>query len=285
MSKIMIQGTTSSAGKSMMVTALCRIFSNAGFRVVPFKSQNMSSKYYLLDGDKKISTAQALQAIAARVKPDVKMNPVLLIPNSDMGSEVIVNGESRGHMEARRYFEYKNSLRAEILQIFLELEKSYDIVVIEGAGSPAEINLKQNDIVNMGMAKMADSKVFLVADVGRGGVFASLYGTYMLLEEEERRRIKGFIINKFRGDKSLLTSGVKMIEELTGVPVVGVIPYMHIELADEDSLVDYTKKCNTEEQTLEDMENELNRLAQVVLANLDIKSVYSAMGYRDEFRC
>lgn len=285
MSKIMIQGTTSSAGKSMMVTALCRIFSNAGFRVVPFKSQNMSSKYYLLDGDKKISTAQALQAIAARVKPDVKMNPVLLIPNSDMGSEVIVNGESRGHMEARRYFEYKNSLRAEILQIFLELEKSYDIVVIEGAGSPAEINLKQNDIVNMGMAKMADSKVFLVADIDRGGVFASLYGTYMLLEEEERRRIKGFIINKFRGDKSLLTSGVKMIEELTGVPVVGVIPYMHIELADEDSLVDYTKKCNTEEQTLEEMENELNRLAQVVLANLDIKSVYSAMGYRDEFRC
>lgn len=283
MSKIMIQGTTSSAGKSIMVTALCRIFSNAGFRVVPFKSQNMSSKYYVLDGGKKISTAQALQAIAARVEPDVKMNPVLLIPNSDMGSEVIVNGESRGHMEARRYFEYKNSLRSEIRKIFLELEKCYDIVVIEGAGSPAEINLKENDIVNMGMAKMADSKVFLVADIDRGGVFASLYGTYMLLEEEERKRIKGFIINKFRGDKSLLTSGIQMIEDLTGIPVVGVIPYMHIELADEDSLVDYAKKCNTEVQTLEDMERELDRLAEVVLAHLNMNAVYSAMGYKNEF--
>ena len=284
MSKIMIQGTTSSAGKSMMVAALCRIFSNDGFRVVPFKSQNMSSKYYLLDGGKKISTAQALQAMAARMKPDVRMNPVLLIPSSDMGSEVIVNGESRGHMEARRYFEYKSSLRSEIQQVFCELEKLYDIVVIEGAGSPAEINLKENDIVNMGMAKMADSNVFLVADIDRGGVFASLYGTYMLFEPEERRRIKGFIINKFRGDKSLLTSGIEMIEDLTGIPVVGVIPYMHIELADEDSLVDYVKKCNTEVQTSEEMESELDRLAKVVSEHLDMKSVYSAMGCSDEFR-
>lgn len=156
-------------------------------------------------------------------------------------------------------------------------------MVIEGAGSPAEINLKENDIVNMGMAKMADSEVFLVADIDRGGVFASLYGTYMLLEEEERKRIKGFIINKFRGDKSLLTSGIRMIEELTGIPVVGVIPYIHIELADEDSLVDYAKKCNTEVQTLEDMERELDRLAEVVLAHLNMNAVYSAMGYKNEF--
>lgn len=284
MAKIMIQGTTSSAGKSMLVTALCRIFSNAGYRVVPFKSQNMSSRFYALEGGKKMSTAQALQAMAARVAPDVKMNPVLLIPNSDMGSEVIVNGESRGHMKARAYFQYKNSLRPEINRIFSELERNNEIVVIEGAGSPAEINLKENDIVNMGMAKMADSKVFLVADIDRGGVFASLYGTYMLLEEEERRRIKGFIINKFRGDKTLLTPGIKMIEDMTGVPVVGVIPYIHIELADEDSLVDYHKKCNTENQTVEEMERELERLADVVAASLDLNAVYLAMGLKNELR-
>lgn len=284
MAKIMIQGTTSSAGKSMLVTALCRIFSNAGYRVVPFKSQNMSSKFYTLEQGKKMSTAQALQAMASRVAPDVKMNPVLLIPNSDMGSEVIVNGESRGHMEARVYFQYKNSLRQEITRIFSELERNNEIVVIEGAGSPAEINLKENDIVNMGMAKMADSKVFLVADIDRGGVFASLYGTYMLLEEEERRRIKGFIINKFRGDKTLLAPGIRMIEDMTGVPVIGVIPFFPIELADEDSLIDYEKKCNTQDQTEEEMEIELEHLAAVVAGSLDLNAVYLAMGLKNEIR-
>ncbi|CAK7057260.1 cobyric acid synthase CobQ [Tissierella sp. P1] len=278
MTNIMIQGTTSSAGKSLMCTGLCRIFKEDGYKVYPFKSQNMSSKYYTTSEGYKISTAQTLQAIAAGLKPHPNMNPILLIPKSDKGSMVVIRGEDKEDMEAVEYFKYKNTLRPMILDIYKEIEKENDIVVIEGAGSPAEINLKQNDIVNMGMAEMADAPVLLVADIDRGGVFASLYGTVMLLEEHERKRIKGLIINKFRGDKTLLDPGIKMIEEILSIPVVGTIPFAHLELVDEDSLVDYDKECNTNPQTEEELERELNKLAMILRENMDMDYIYKIMG-------
>jgi len=278
MANIMIQGTTSSAGKSLMCTGLCKIFKEEGYKVYPFKSQNMSSKYYTTSEGYKISTAQTLQAIAAGLKPHPNMNPILLIPKSDKGSMVVIKGEDKEEMEAIEYFKFKNSLKPMILEIYKEIEKENDIVVIEGAGSPAEINLKQNDIVNMGMAEMADAPVLLVADIDRGGVFASLYGTVMLLEEHEKKRIKGLIINKFRGDKTLLDPGIKMIEELLNIPVVGTIPFVHLELVDEDSLVDYDKACNTIQQTEEDMERELNKLSTILRKSMDMDYIYKIMG-------
>lgn len=278
MARIMIQGTASSAGKSLMCTGLCRIFSDDGYSVVPFKSQNMSSKYYETKDGKKISTAQALQAIAARVEPSERMNPVLLIPSSHMGSEIIVNGELKGHMKAIDYYDYKKVLKSEIKKTYDALESENDIVVIEGAGSPAEINLNDDDFVNMGMADMADSNVILVADINRGGVFASIYGTIMLLPEEWRARIKGVIINKFRGDIELLKPGIAMIEEKINIPIIGVIPYETFELVDEDSIIDYEKACNTNPQTADEMETELQKLANVLREHLDMKFVYSIMG-------
>lgn len=280
MANIMVQGTTSSAGKSLLCTGLCRIFKEDGYKVYPFKSQNMSSKYYETKQGYKISTAQALQAKAAGIYPEPRMNPILLQPTSDQGSRVIINGEERYQMEAREYFKFKNDLKGMLLDIYREIEEENDIVVIEGAGSPAEINLKQNDIVNMGMAKMADAPVLLVADIDRGGVFASLYGTVMLLEEEERQRIKGLIINKFRGDKTLLDPGIDMIEEVLNIPVIGTIPYVPLELVDEDTLIDYEKRCNSEEQSDEDIEIELSKLSSVLRTNLDIKYIYRVMGLR-----
>lgn len=278
MANIMIQGTTSSAGKSLMCTGLCRIFKEDGYKVYPFKSQNMSSRFYMTTEGHKMSTAQAMQAKAAGVSPHSNMNPILLLPKSDMGSMVVIKGEEMANMEAVEYFNYKNGLKPMILETYKQIEKENEIVVIEGAGSPAEINLKQNDIVNMGMAEMADAPVLLVADIDRGGVFASLYGTVMLLEPHERARIKGLIINKFRGDKTLLDSGIKMIEEMLNIPVIGTIPFVHLELVDEDSLIDYEKECNTNPQTEEDMEKELTKLANTLRQYMDMDYVYKIMG-------
>lgn len=277
MTSIMVQGTTSSAGKSMLCTALCRIFVEDGFTVFPFKSQNMSSKSYILEDGREISTAQALQAVAARLKPDSRMNPILLKPTGDRTSQVFIDGENKYTMDAVEYFKFKSSLKPMILETFKEIESTYDIVVIEGAGSPAEINLKENDIVNMGMAEMANSPVLLIADIDRGGVFASLYGTVMLLEEEERKRIKGLVINKFRGDISLLQSGIDMIEKLIHIPVVGTIPYVHLELEDEDSLLDYEKNCNSKEQREWEREEEISKFAKVVRENINMEYIYSVL--------
>lgn len=277
MSSIMIQGTTSSAGKSMLCTALCRIFVEDGLSVFPFKSQNMSSKSYITEEGLEISTAQVLQAAAAGLKPDPRMNPILLKPTGDRSSYVYIKGKLYGAMDAVEYFKFKTSLRPMILDTFKEVEADYDIVVIEGAGSPAEINLKENDIVNMGMAEMANSPVLLIADIDRGGVFASLYGTVMLLEEEERKRIKGLVINKFRGDISLLQSGIDMIEELLDIPVVGTIPYAHIELEDEDSLIDYQKKCNNNVQDEKEKIEQIEKLAKIVRENMNMEYVYSLL--------
>lgn len=233
---IMIQGTMSNAGKSILAAGLCRIFHQDGYRTAPFKSQNMALNSYITPEGLEMGRAQAVQAEAAGIVPNADMNPILLKPTTDVGSQVIVHGISRGNMKARDYFACKKSLVPDIMASYRRLEEQYDVIVIEGAGSPAEINLKTDDIVNMGMADMADAPVLLVGDIDRGGVFAQLYGTVALLTEEERKRVKGLIINKFRGDRSILAPGISMLEDLCGIPVVGVIPYMDVDIEDEDSL-------------------------------------------------
>ncbi len=246
---IMIQGTMSNAGKSLIVAGLCRIFKQDGFRVAPFKSQNMALNSFITEEGLEMGRAQVVQAEAAGVKPEVAMNPILLKPTNDVGSQVIVNGISIGNMPAREYFAYKKELVPEIQKAFDRLSNEYDIIVIEGAGSPAEINLKRDDIVNMGMAKMADAPVLLVGDIDRGGVFAQLYGTVMLLEQEERDRIVGLIVNKFRGDKTILDPGLTMIEEKLKIPVAGVVPYMNVDIEDEDSLGTHLEGTESTEHT------------------------------------
>lgn len=228
----------SNAGKSLIVAGLCRIFKQDGYRVAPFKSQNMALNSYITGEGLEMGRAQVMQAEAAGIRPQVCMNPILLKPTNDTGSQVIVNGEVLENMKARDYFAYKKKLIPDILKAYHTLEQQADIIVIEGAGSPAEINLKENDIVNMGLAELLDAPVLLVGDIDRGGVFAQLIGTLVLLEEKERERIKGLIINKFRGDVSILDPGIKMLEEKGGIPVTGVVPYMHLVLEDEDSLSD-----------------------------------------------
>ena len=234
--RIMVQGTMSGAGKSLLCAALCRIFAQDGYRVAPFKSQNMALNSFVTRDGLEMGRAQVVQAQAAGVEPDVRMNPILLKPSSDTGSQVIVGGEVRGQMSAAAYFKMKRQLIPEILAAFDSLSEEADIVVIEGAGSPAEINLKADDIVNMGLAKLVDAPVLLTGDIDRGGVFAQLYGTVALLEPEERARIAGLVINKFRGDVDILRPGLAMLEEKTGLPVLGVVPYLHVEIEDEDSL-------------------------------------------------
>lgn len=233
---IMIQGTMSGAGKSLLVTALCRIFSQDGYRVAPFKSQNMALNSYITREGLEMGRAQVAQAQAAGREPDVRMNPILLKPSSDTGSQVIVNGRVRGQYRAVDYFKMKKPLIPDILCAYHSLASENDIIVIEGAGSPAEINLKADDIVNMGLAKLVNAPVVLVGDIDPGGVFAQLYGTVALLEPEERRRIVGTVINKFRGDVALLRPGLGMLENLTGVPVLGVVPYTRVDIDDEDSM-------------------------------------------------
>ena len=235
---IMIQGTMSSAGKSLIAAGLCRIFWQDGYRCAPFKSQNMALNSFITEDGLEMGRAQVMQAEAAGMEPSVWMNPILLKPTNDTGSQVIVNGKVIGTMKARDYFAYKKKLIPDILHAYQKLDEEYDIIVIEGAGSPAEINLKQDDIVNMGMAKLAKAPVLLVGDIDRGGVFAQLLGTLLLLEEEEKQMVKGLIINKFRGDKTILDPGIVMLEEKGNIPVVGVTPYLSVQLDDEDSLTE-----------------------------------------------
>lgn len=232
----MIQGTMSGAGKSLLAAGLCRIFKEDGFRTAPFKSQNMALNSYITGDGLEMGRAQVVQAEAAMTEPSVYMNPILLKPTTDTGSQVIVNGEVIGNMSAREYFACKKKFVPDILNACRHLSEEYDILVIEGAGSPAEINLKENDIVNMGLAEMLDVPVLLAGDIDRGGVFAQLYGTVALLEQKERERIKGLIINKFRGDKSILDPGIAMLEERTKIPVVGTVPMLSVDIEEEDSI-------------------------------------------------
>ncbi len=235
---IMVQGTMSNSGKSFVTAGLCRVFRQDGYRVAPFKSQNMALNSYITKEGLEIGRAQAMQAEAAMVEPTHWMNPILLKPTSDMGSQVIVNGEVFANLSAQDYYKMKDQLAPEVMKAFNHLAEENDIIVIEGAGSPAEINLAENDIVNMGMAKMAKAPVILVADIDRGGVFASAYGTIKLLPQEDQDRFCGIVINKFRGDVEILRPGLDMLEELTGKPVLGVMPMEKIDVDDEDSLSD-----------------------------------------------
>lgn len=235
---IMVQGTMSNSGKTFVTAGLCRVFKQDGYKVAPFKSQNMALNSYITEEGLEIGRAQAMQAEAAMIPPTHWMNPILLKPTSNMGSQVIVNGEVYDNLSAQEYYKMKDNLAPEVMKAFNHLAAENDIIVIEGAGSPAEINLAENDIVNMGMAKMADAPVILVADIDRGGVFASAYGTIKLLPQEDQDRFCGIVINKFRGDVEILKPGLKMLEDLTDKPVLGVLPMEKIDVDDEDSLSD-----------------------------------------------
>ena len=277
---IMIQGTMSSAGKSLLTAGLCRVFRQDGYSVAPFKSQNMSRNFYVTDDGLEMSNAQVVQAEAAGIAPSVLMNPILLKPVTDMGSEVIVNGKSHGHMRAAEYFRYKKTLVQDIMSAFDALSAKYDIIVIEGAGSPAEINLREHDIVNMGLAKMTNSPVLLVGDIDCGGVFAQIVGTLVLMEDEDRNRIKGTIVNKFRGDIEIFKPGVKMLEDRSGKPVVGVLPYLPIDIEEEDSLIrgSQSKPQNTEYADPKAYkEKQYNILADAIREHLNMPFIYDVL--------
>ncbi|MDO6459225.1 cobyric acid synthase [Granulosicoccaceae sp. 1_MG-2023] len=235
MPSLMIQGATSDAGKSALVCGLCRVFLRRGLSVAPFKPQNMALNSAVTPDGGEIGRAQALQAEACALQPHTDMNPVLIKPNSDTGAQIIVHGRARGNLAAGDYQNEKPNLLPDVMASFARLRQRYGAVVVEGAGSPAEINLRKNDIANMGFAEAADVPVIIIADIDRGGVFAHLVGTLMLLSESEQRRVRGFVINKFRGDMALLQPGIEWLESYTGKPVLGVLPYAQdLHLAAED---------------------------------------------------
>ncbi len=233
----MVQGTTSDAGKSVLVAGLCRVLARKGVLVAPFKPQNMALNSGVTADGGEIGRAQVVQAQAANVEPTVDMNPILIKPNSDTGAQIIVQGKVYGNLDAVGYHDYKKIAMPYVLESFAKLKSKYDSVIIEGAGSPAEINLRENDIANMGFAEAADVPVIIVADIDRGGVFAHLYGTLALLSKSEQRRVIGFVINRFRGDIALLEPGLEWLENKTGKPVIGVLPYLHgLNIEAEDAI-------------------------------------------------
>ena len=237
-SVLMIQGTMSSAGKSLMVAALCRMFNQEGLRVAPFKAQNMALNSFATRDGREVGRAQAMQAEAARVDVTVEMNPVLIKPEADAFAQIVVMGRPWDRLPAGEYMRRRAELWSIVTSALDSLRAEYDVVVIEGAGSPAELNLRRGDLVNMAIAEYAQAPVLLVGDIDRGGIFAQLIGTHMLLEESERALIKGFIVNKFRGEPRLFQDGVKILEERSGVPVMGVMPFVRdLRIADEDSVV------------------------------------------------
>jgi len=232
---LMVQGTTSDAGKSVLVAGLCRVLANRGVRVAPFKPQNMALNSAVTENGGEIGRAQALQAQACFLNPHTDMNPILLKPSSDTGAQVIVHGQAITHMDAVKYHDYKKVAIDAVMESHQRLTEQYQVVVVEGAGSPAEINLRANDIANMGFAEKADCPVIIIADIDKGGVFAHLVGTLELLSETEQQRVSGFVINKFRGDIALLQPGLDWLEERTGKPVIGVVPYLpglHLDAED-----------------------------------------------------
>ena len=235
---LMVQGTTSDAGKSVLVAGLCRVLARQNCKVAPFKPQNMALNSAVTSDGGEIGRAQALQALACKLLPHTDMNPILLKPSSDTGAQVIVHGKVVSELDARAFHDYKQVAMAAVLESHTRLCQQYDYIVVEGAGSPAEINLRANDIANMGFAEKVDCPVILVADIDRGGVFAHLVGTLQLLSESEQARVTGFVINKFRGDISLLQPGIDWLEDYTGKPVLGVLPYLHgLHLDAEDAIL------------------------------------------------
>lgn len=237
MKVLMVQGTTSDAGKSTLVAGLCRVFANKDINVAPFKPQNMALNSAVTEDGGEIGRAQALQAVAAKQPAQIDFNPILLKPNSDTGAQVIVHGKALSNMEAGSYHDYKQVAMDAVLASHNRLAKQFDVLLVEGAGSPAEINLRENDIANMGYAEEVDCPVIIIADIDKGGVFAHLIGTLACLSESEQARIKGFVINRFRGDLALLEPGLDWLEEKTGKPVLGVLPYLHdLTLDAEDAI-------------------------------------------------
>lgn len=268
----MIQGTASGAGKTTLVAALCRIFADRGYRVAPFKSQNMSNYSYKQDSFE-ISQAQAMQAVAARTEPSPHMNPILLKPLGNYRSSVLIQGKFYKNMEAKRYYEgfvLKGGLKA-ALESFKVLSSMYDVIILEGAGSPAEINLQKFDIANMLFAERTNSPVLLVADIEKGGSFASLVGTMSLLPERHRRLVMGFVINKFAGDAGLLKSGFRKVKRITSKPVLGVVPKIELDLPNEDSLDDKISLFG--QRSRKKLDAEIDKLAKTVKSHLDIKTV------------
>ena len=274
MKSLMIQGTSSGAGKTTLVAALCRIFSDKGYRVAPFKSQNMSNFGYITP-DFEISRAQAIQAFGARCNITPDLNPILLKPVGNYSSVVYLNGKRFKKMHAKEYYEkFVNSEGMKLASKSLKtLQKDFDLVIMEGAGSPAEINLQKYDIANMKMAKKANANVLLVTDIDRGGSFASLAGTMALIEKKYQKLVKGFIFNKFRGDIDVLKPGFKKLKNLTNIPVIGTIPLVSLNLPEEDSLNSNPKDIVWNKKNIKKIDNELNKLSKIVKLNMDINSI------------
>ena len=274
MKSLMIQGTSSGAGKTTLVAALCRIFSDKGYRVAPFKSQNMSNFGYITP-DFEISRAQAIQAFGARCNITPDLNPILLKPVGNYSSVVYLNGKRFKKMHAKEYYEkFVNSEGMKLASKSLKtLQKDFDLVIMEGAGSPAEINLQKYDIANMKMAKKANANVLLVTDIDKGGSFASLAGTMALIEKKYQKLVKGFIFNKFRGDIDVLKPGFKKLKNLTNIPVIGTIPLVSLNLPEEDSLNSNPKDIVWNKKNIKKIDNELNKLSKIVKSNMDINSI------------
>lgn len=274
---LMIQGLSSNAGKTFLAAILCRVFADAGYRVAPFKAQNMTSQAVTLPDGGLMSGAQALQALAARREPQALMNPVLLRPRSEKGSEVIVLGRSRGTMEAGAYMEYRKELFKTVQESYAALARDADLMILEGAGSPAEINLRANDIVNMGLATWAKAHVLLAGDIDRGGVFAHFVGTMALLSPADRKLVKGFVINRFRGDERLLNGAVCCVAKRTKTPFLGVMPHVAHNLPQEDSLA--AASHGSWGMAMEDrrLDEELSRLACIAREKLDMKRIVSIL--------
>ena len=271
---LMIQGTSSGAGKTILVTALCRIFSDLGYTVSPFKSQNMSNFSYV-GKNFEISRAQAIQAVASRTDIIPLQNPILLKPLGNYRSAVFVNGKFFKNMHAKNYYEkfvLKTGFEI-VMNSFKELSKSYDIIFLEGAGSPAEINLQKFDITNMKIAKKTNSPVLLITDIERGGAFASLVGTMELIEKKYLELVKGFVINKFRGDIEILKPGYRKLQQKSGIPVLGTIPMAKFEIPDEDSIGNSSKKLDWNSSNLKKLDREINKIAKVVKSSLNIRQV------------
>jgi len=274
MKSLMIQGTSSGAGKTTLVAALCRIFSDKGYSVAPFKSQNMSNFGYITP-DFEISRAQAIQAFGARCDITPDLNPILLKPVGNYSSIVYLNGKRFKKMHAREYYEkFVNTEGMKIASKSLQtLQKNFDLVIMEGAGSPAEINLQKYDIANMKIAKKANADVLLVTDIDRGGSFASLVGTMNLIDEKYQKLVKGFIFNKFRGDIDVLKPGFKKLKNITKIPTFGTIPLMPLNLPEEDSLNAKPKHITWSKQNISKIDDELNKLSKIVKSNIDINSI------------
>ena len=270
---IMLLGTASGVGKTILTLALCRIFKKDGHSVAPFKAQNMTSNTTVLETGDEIAISQWLQAQAAGLAPDARMNPVLLkYSRGKKATDLVVNGKLYETINAHSFKETKKKLVPLIMEAYTALSRQHDIIVIEGAGSPVELNLNQDDIVNMGMAKRAKAPVILVADIDRGGVFASMYGTLQLMDKSERAYVKALIVNRFRGDVSSFGSGIGILEEITGLPVAGVVPYENIELPEEDSL--HSKNASVSQL---DFEAQFDRVADFVGKSLNMDLVYEIL--------